>query len=398
MLLPKEIASLVGLCNDQPENEGLFDALLSLLQNASDSAIVVEALKSLPREALMQHEASCRRAAELLELADEPVYARNWYGESKPEDESLLEATNVVFIDREAEEAVVSVEPEAADVVKMDDIAGLQDLKKQIYRKIVKPLEKPSLYEKFKRRTGGGLLMYGPPGCGKTLIAKAVAYECKAHFIEIRASEILDKYVGIAEKRIENVFAKARATRPSVLFFDEVEALAHRRNYSGSGTQGTLVSTMLFEMDGASQDNDGLLLLGATNVPWSIDPAFKRPGRFDRTLFVPPPDKVARKYLLQRSLAERPTAEDLNIKDLVEKTGGFSGADLEALIEAAVDLAIDCSSDEHIEPVTNGHFVEALREIQPSIGEWLGLARGFVEYGNQNGQYDDLKKFLRKFG
>ena len=401
-MLPKEIQSLVALCQAQPEHEGLFEALLALLENASDSSIISAALSALPREKLTAHPSSCQRAGDLLKRAGDHDSAVQWLaGASNIHDaEGLQTATNVIPFgasERSEGSGLADIKSEAA--VSMDDIAGLQDVKKQIYRKIVKPFENPALYQRFRRRAGGGLLMYGPPGCGKTLIAKAIAHECKARFFEIHAGEILDKFVGVAEKRILDIFQKGRDAQPSVLFFDEIEALAHRRNYSGGGNQNTLISTILREMDGVSKENKGLLFLGATNVPWSIDPAFKRPGRFDRTLFVPPPDQIARNYLLKNLFKDRPVAKNVTLKRLVEKTSGFSGADLEALVETAVDYAIDDSDGgDEITPISNQHLSEALREVSPSIGEWLGLAKSFVEYGNQDGQYDELKKFLKRYG
>lgn len=401
-MLPKEIHSLVTLCQAHPEQEGLFDALLALLDNASDSSIISEALSALPREKLTAQAASCQRAGDLLKRANDHDSAAQWLaGASNIHDaEGLQTATNVIpFGSGERGEGCGLADIKSEAAVSMDDIAGLQDVKKQIYRKIVKPFENPALYARFKRRAGGGLLMYGPPGCGKTLIAKAIAHECKADFFEIHAGEILDKFVGVAEKRILDIFQKGRAAQPSVLFFDEIEALAHRRNYSGGDAQNTLISTILREMDGVSKENKGLLFLGATNVPWSIDPAFKRPGRFDRTLFVPPPDRIARNYLLKSLFKERPVDKSVTLQRLVDKTSGFSGADIEALVETAVDYAIDDSDGgDEITPISNQHLSDALREISSSIGEWFGLAKSFVEYGNQDGQYDELKKFLKRYG
>ena len=401
-MLPKEIQSLVALCKADPENEGLFDALLALLENASDGSIIEEALSALPREKLKVHTSSYQRASELLKLTNSSNLASQWSVEtaSQHNTSDTEPAANVISLHGDTEDSASTIlDIETEPSITMDDIAGLQDLKNQIYRKIVRPFENPDLYEKFKRRAGGGLLMYGPPGCGKTMIAKAVAHECKAQFFEIHAGEILDKHVGVAEKRILDIFERGRTAQPSVLFFDEIEALAHRRNYINNNSQNALISTILREMDGVSKENNGLLFLGATNVPWSIDPAFKRPGRFDRTLFVPPPDQIARNYLLKNLLKERPVDENVTLKRLVAKTTGYSGADLKALVETAVDYAIDESTvGDEISPITNKHLSEALREINPSIGEWLGLAKGFVEYGNQDGQYDDLKKFLKKHG
>jgi SpoVK/Ycf46/Vps4 family AAA+-type ATPase len=240
--------------------------------------------------------------------------------------------------------------------------------------------------------------MYGPPGCGKTMLARALTNECKASFISVKAADILDMYHGIAEKRIADLFQKARANRPAVLFFDEVEALAQRRQFDVRERVNTVVSALLSEMDGLSGANDGILFLGATNLPWSIDSAFRRPGRFDRTLFVPPPDRVARKFILRNLLAQRPHEEMLDIDPIIERTSGYSGADLAALVDTATDFAIDDSaSGTSITPLNARHFAEAFKECRPSTGEWLAQAQTYGEYANQDGLYDDLKAFLAQY-
>jgi len=229
------------------------------------------------------------------------------------------------------------------------------------------------------------------------MIARAVAHECKATFTEVRAAEILDRYIGVAEERIAEVFEQARANRPAVLFFDEIEALAQRRQFDSRHNVNTTVSTLLTEMDSFDGRNEGILFLGATNIPWSLDSAFRRPGRFDRMLFVPPPDKVAREFILKQLLVDRPVADTLDIGGIVGHTSGFSGADLAALVETAVDYAIDSSlSPDNYSLLTNEHFAEAFTEVRATTGEWLGEAKNFSSYANQSGIYDDLKEFLKK--
>ena len=215
---------------------------------------------------------------------------------------------------------------------------------------------------------------------------------------KLKAAEILDKYIGESERNIVSRFTKARANKPVVLFFDEVEALAQKRQFGDSHKVNTAVSALLTEMDGFESDNEGVLILGATNVPWSLDSAFRRPGRFDRTIFVPPPDKVARKFILRRQLEDRPVAEDLDITPLIGRTSGFSGADLVGLVDTALDYAIEDSQDaDNLVPLSGRHFNEALTEVRPSTGEWLAQARGYVDHANKDGLYDDLADFLKKY-
>ena len=401
-MLPKDIQSLVSVCKLQPENEAVFVTLLTVLENASDSAIISEAMASLPHEKLKAHAVLSQRAYTLLLAAGDEDLARLWTFQKiqTQEHNNTPPLTNVIHLkDQEAPHSPGTlIAPLHTTGVSMDDIAGLHTLKQQIHRKIIRPFETPSLHKRFKRRAGGGVLMYGPPGCGKTMIAKAVATECRASFFGVNAGDILDKYVGVAEKRIGQLFEDARAARPSVLLFDEFEALGRRRNYSGTHGESTVISTLLQEMDGATQDNESILFLGATNVPWSIDPAFKRPGRFDRTLFVPPPDQIARAYLFKKTLKDKPVSPELHLEPILKKTSGFSGADIEALIETATDFAIDESDDlDSISPISNDHFKHALEEINSSVGEWLGIAKAFAEHANHSNQYKDLVAFLKKY-
>ena len=240
--------------------------------------------------------------------------------------------------------------------------------------------------------------MYGPPGCGKTMLARALANECHATFINVRPGDILDQYVGNSEKKISQLFDQARAQRPVVLFFDEVEALAQRRQFESSARVNTTVSALLSEMDGFGEAKDGILLLGATNVPWSLDVAFRRPGRFDRTIFVPPPDRVARDFILGRLLDGRPVDGSLDRERIVQKATGFSGADMSALVETAIDIAIEESpSEDQLQALSNSHFEEAFGEVKSSVGEWLAQARKFAQYDNESGTYDELAAFLKKY-
>jgi SpoVK/Ycf46/Vps4 family AAA+-type ATPase len=230
--------------------------------------------------------------------------------------------------------------------VTFASVGGLLDVKKQINRKIILPYKKPSVFQRFKRRTGGGILLYGPPGCGKTLLARATAGECDAAFFNVAISDVLYMYIGESERKLHALFENARSKAPAILFFDELEALAGKRQHTREATSSKLVSQVLSEMDGFSQNNAGVLILGATNVPWAVDAAFRRPGRFDRMLFVPPPDVEAREQIVERLLADRPVEKHVSPRELAKRTSGFSGADLKNLIESAVDEAIEASLDQ----------------------------------------------------
>ncbi len=285
------------------------------------------------------------------------------------------------------------------DRITFEDVGGLGHVKKAIRRRIITPFEKPALFERFRRKVGGGVLMYGPPGCGKTMLARATAGEANATFINVAISDVLDMYIGESERKLTALFERARENTPTVLFFDEFEALAGTRKYARDSSTGKIVSLFLSEMDGFANDNQGVLVIGATNVPWTIDPAFQRPGRFDRVMFIPPPDAEARLSILTRLLAERPTEDSLPIDAWVRATSGFSGADLGNLVESAVDEAIDESLDREDEVFLAARHVEAAKaSVRPTTHEWLTTARNYARYANEGGRYDEVLAFLEAHG
>jgi transitional endoplasmic reticulum ATPase len=286
-----------------------------------------------------------------------------------------------------------------ASPITFADVGGLDDLKQRIRRRIILPLQKPSLFDRFRKKAGGGVLLYGPPGCGKTLLARATAGEVDARFLNVQISDVLDMWLGGSEHKLHDLFETARRDAPSVLFFDEVEALGGKRQFSQGQAHANVVSQFLSEMDGFTSRNEGVLIMGATNVPWAIDSAFRRPGRFDRVVFVPPPDRVAREAVLRIHLRDRPLAADIDVALLARRTSGYSGADLEHLVETAVDLAIEESLTREIEaPVRQQHLLDALTEVRSTTTEWLTTARNYARYANESGQYDEVVEFLDKHG
>ena len=287
----------------------------------------------------------------------------------------------------------------AEPAVTFADVGGLGEIKAQIEKRIILPFRKPALFAKYKKKAGGGILLYGPPGCGKTLLARATAGQCNAQFLNVAIEDVLDMYIGESERKLHALFEKARASTPAVMFFDEIEALAGKRQYTREATSSKLVSQFLSEMDGFVKNNAGVLILAASNVPWAIDPAFRRPGRFDRVLFVPPPDRAARASILEILLGGRPVAADLDATALAQRTSGFSGADLENLVDTAADRAIAESLAHEAEvPISQRHLVAALAEIRPTTIEWLTTARNYARYANEGGQYDEVLAFLKQHG
>jgi SpoVK/Ycf46/Vps4 family AAA+-type ATPase len=358
------------------------------------------------------------RARVLLELGRHEdgrgAYAAAIAANAALEDADLRRAlsSNVRAFNREGQPAlkvIANDDTDASEVARLlapqhervtfADVGGLAEVKQAIHRRIILPFKKPSIFQRFKKRAGGGILLYGPPGCGKTLLARATAGEVDAKFYSVSIADVLDMYIGESERKLHALFEKARQDAPAVLFFDEVEALGGKRQFSREGTSSKLVSQFLAEMDGFAQNNAGVLILGATNVPWAVDPAFRRPGRFDRVVFIPPPDREARVGILKLLLAERPAADDIEVGLIAERTSGFSGADLRELVETAVDEAIEASLASGRElPVSMAHLKTALAERKPTTLEWLTTARNYARYSNEAGQYDDVLAFLDKHG
>jgi SpoVK/Ycf46/Vps4 family AAA+-type ATPase len=280
--------------------------------------------------------------------------------------------------------------------VTFADVGGLEAVKQEIHRRIILPFQKPSMFRRFRKRIGGGILVYGPPGCGKTLLARATAGECGANFLNVSTSDVLSKWFAESEHNLTAIFDKARASPPTVLFFDELEALAGRRGQANS-SDARLASVFLSELDGFAQGNNGVLVLGATNLPWTIDTAFRRPGRFDRVFFVPPPDRLGRAAILKALLRDRPVADNPDLAEIAASTSWFSGADLRELVETAADEAIEQSMREGREtPITAAMLERAMRNVRPTTQEWLTTARNYARYANEGGQYDDVLAFLSR--
>jgi ATP-dependent 26S proteasome regulatory subunit len=279
--------------------------------------------------------------------------------------------------------------------IKFQDVGGMEPIKEAIQLKIIHPLQHADLFAAYGQKAGGGLLMYGPPGCGKTHIARATAGEVHAGFIVVGLHDILDMWVGNTEKNLHALFEQARRNRPCVLFFDEVDALAASRADFRTSTMRHAINQFLNEMDGVNTSNEGVLVLAATNAPWHLDSAFRRPGRFDRILFVPPPDPSARAVILRLHTLGKPQA-DLDFHAIAAATEGCSGADLKALVERAVEEKLKEAMRTGVpKPLATRDLIAASVERKASTREWFADARNYALYANDGGQYDDLVKFMK---
>lgn len=286
---------------------------------------------------------------------------------------------------------------QARDTIGFDDIGGMEELKEQLRLNIIYPMQKPEIYEAYGKKIGGGILLYGPPGCGKTHLARAVAGELGASFLSVGLNEILDMYIGNSERNLSNLFEMARSKAPSVLFIDEIDALGSKRGSSTSSHLKMMTTHFLTEMDGIGKRNEKLLVLGATNEPWSVDTAFRRPGRFDRVIFVPPPDLAARTQILKLHSREKNVDQTIPWSALAGKMDHFSGADIAQVVDQAVERAVaDAIRSGDLRPVTQKDFQLALKSRRPTTLEWLRRSKNYVNFANKDGYYDDLAAFLKK--
>lgn len=275
------------------------------------------------------------------------------------------------------------------------DVGGMDKLKEEIRMKIIAPLEHPEIYKAYGKKIGGGILMYGPPGCGKTHLARATAGEVNANFLSVGINDILDMYIGNSERNLHAIFQKARQLKPCVLFFDEVDALGasrtDMRNFSGRH----VINQFLSELDGVEYDNEGVLILAATNAPWHLDSAFRRPGRFDRIIFVPPPDDAARAAILNIKLKDKPV-KDIRFDKLMKRTVDFSGADLAAVIDIAIESKLEASMQKGLPmPIETNDLVNAAKKHRPTTKEWFQTAKNYALFANEAGLYDDILKYLK---
>ena len=394
-LAPEDSGLKLGLANAflQQGKHGLAAVILEDLSRKPDapplarvlyarilfhSGEVSEAVRQYRRGVDADPEVADRELAERLGIRDEP------------DDDPVVDGQVRASWQEAGPDADIEIERPS---LGFDDVGGMDALKEEIRIKIIHPLNFPDLYKAYGKSVGGGILLYGPPGCGKTYLARATAGEINAGFLAVGINDVLEMWIGNSERNLHALFEQARANAPCVLFFDEVDALAASRADLRTSGGRQLINQFLSELDGINGRNDGVLILAATNAPWHLDPAFRRPGRFDRILFVPPPDAPARAAIL-RLLCRGKPVQGVDYDQLAKKTDGLSGADLKSIVDLAVEAKLREAMKAGVpKPLTTKDL--ASQVVKPSTREWFSTARNYALYSNQGGIYDDIIKYMK---
>ncbi|MEO6436504.1 MAG: ATP-binding protein [Tepidisphaeraceae bacterium] len=318
-------------------------------------------------------------AAKLLELARDCEKAKKenrrtpaLSGNAK----ARMEASEESEGESSADKWIVKEKPK----LRFDDVAGLDGVKEDIRLRMIYPFQHPELAEKFGINPGGGVLLYGPPGTGKTMLAKATAGEIDATFFRISPADVLSKWVGEAEQNVKKLFDAAANEPRAIIFIDEIEALVPARRDEGSSVMQRVVPQILQGMEGFDERaNSPILFMGATNVPWQLDPAVLRPGRFDEKVYIPLPDLAARRKMLDIYLSKRPLADDVNLDALSTRLDGYSGADIKYLCDRAATIPFlrSVASGEEGD-ITGAVLDDALADIPRSVT--ADMLRRFEEW------------------
>jgi SpoVK/Ycf46/Vps4 family AAA+-type ATPase len=356
-------------------------AALAMLQTPSAERAVVP-----PPQPAPEPEASAAVAPEA------PVGKFDW---TQAEDE-LRDVLPAMFVGAAEDVGIEDAYDTEHTGLTLADVAGMTEVKNRLEAAFLAPMRNPELRKLYGKSLRGGLLLYGPPGCGKTFIARAVAGELGAKFITVSFADIIDMFVGQSERNIHELFEIARRNAPCVLFLDEVDAIGQKRSQLRHTPMRSAVNQLLLELDDVSGNNEGVFLLAATNHPWDVDSALRRPGRFDRTLLVLPPDTAAREGVFRYHLKERPVA-GIDLAKLAKMTDGYSGADIAHICETAAERALmDSVRLGEARMIGNPDLEAAISEVKPSLGAWFDTARNVALFANEGGAYDDLASYLRK--
>jgi SpoVK/Ycf46/Vps4 family AAA+-type ATPase len=283
--------------------------------------------------------------------------------------------------------------------VTLADVGGMPAIKRWLSTAFLSSLRDPQMRRLFGRSLRGGLLMYGPPGCGKTFLARALAGELGASILRIDLAHVVDMWLGYSRRSVHEIFETARASAPCLLYLDQLDAIGPRRAGRRHSIGRGVVDQLVAELYSASEEHEGVFVVAATEHPWDVDALLRRPGRLDHRLLVLPPDTEAREAIIRVALRGRPVAEDLDVGGLAARTDKFSAADLAQLCESAAAAVLEASMVAAASrPISMSDFTRGLHRIRPSTPPWFELARDYARFAAEPGSYDDLVSYLRTHG
>jgi AAA+ superfamily predicted ATPase len=283
--------------------------------------------------------------------------------------------------------------------VRLSDVGGMHAIKRWLATAFLSSLRDPEMRRLFGRSLRGGLLEYGPPGCGKTFLARALAGELEAGFLRIDLAHVVDMWLGYSRRSVHEIFEAARASAPCLLYLDQLDAIGPRRAGRRHSIGRGVVDQLVAELYSASEEHEGVFVVAATEHPWDVDALLRQPGRLDHRLLVLPPDLEAREAIIRAALRGRPLAADLDVAGLAARTDKFSAADLAQLCESAAAAALEASLvSNRSRPIAMDDFARGLHEIRPSTPSWFDLARDYARFAAEPGSYDDLVTYLRSSG
>ena len=372
------------------DRDGAVESAAAVLQREPTNAAALKIIASVADTGAPDASGSSPQGT----AADAPAAGGETRFDWRAAEAEVGDIAGAMFVDGAAPD-VSAFNAERSDIT-LADVGGLEHVKQRLEAAFLAPLRNPELRKLYAKSLRGGLLLYGPPGCGKTFIARAVAGELGAKFLSVGLPDILDPYIGNSERNLHDMFRLARQEAPCVLFLDEIDALGQRRSMTRNNAMRGTVNQLLTEMDGVDGVNDGVFILAATNQPWDVDPAMRRPGRLDRTVLVLPPDAAAREAIFRFHLRHRPV-EGINLRDLAARSTGYSGADIAYACEVAAEHALLAGARSGEPRLINmKDLIAALGETKPSIGPWLESARNVVLFADQDGTYAELRDYLKR--
>ncbi|GJM37669.1 MAG: ATPase AAA [Acidimicrobiales bacterium] len=378
---------------DAPENVALRLHLVDLLLDADRPAAALGHIETILRlEPDDERVWDVRRRAEAALGIGEESNTADTAPSSSDRDLDEQSLREPITSGDEADPLFDIVRPE----VTLADVAGMETVKERLRLAFLEPMRNEELRTMYGKTLRAGLLLYGPPGCGKTYLAKALAGELGLYFLSVGINDVLDMWVGSSERNLHEIFESARQMAPAVVFIDEIDAIGHRRSKFRADSAGrNVVNQLLSELDGVESTSEGVLVVAATNQPWDVDPALRRPGRFDRVLLVLPPDREARHAIVTAALEDRP-ADTLDIDRVAASTDGYSGADLVHVVETATEHALaDSIRTGAARRINQSDLDRALGEVRASTEAWFRTAKNHAQFANDNGIFDDLLDYIR---